>query len=145
MQVTEDDRELEAAIQRTRVEINDVKVDPWDVTVGQGRKGESSRISLKLGAAFLLREISDGGTRQRSGLVVAVTRSLREHGESAMHGYLGMIRGDYRPEVPVRKGTLRWLPWLRRRSPRWVWTGWEEVTFRDDEDVVVISGTCFEA
>ena len=139
------DDALRSAIQRTRVEVDGLRVDPWEVVVGAEETALAelaSALTLTIGRAFIEREMEQWSLSAKGDLIKTVEESLIQHSGVGMHAYLGMVRGDYRTEDVARKAGLRLLPWLRPRRPRWLWTAWERVSLSGAEQDVLIEGKC---
>lgn len=135
---------LAESTELNRLAIDHRAVDAWSVVVGRGDlQKEPVLLELRFGLIFLRFELEESGVEiLRDDLRLTVEKSLEDHGASAMHGYLGMLRGDYRSEQSARKSGLRLLPWFRPPSPKWAWCSWESVEEFEDKGTLVMTGTC---
>ena len=125
-----------------RIFVSGEEVDAWEVVVGNDSPGQEAQpIEIEIGALFLRFEFEEMGVEIiDDSLVRTVKQSLEDHQEDAMHSYLGMLRGDYRPEDTARRSGLRILPWFRPPEPKWLWVEWISVEGLEEPGKILIKG-----
>lgn len=133
-----DDPDSAGTLPLSALAVDGLTVDPAIVAVRLGEPGPRHPVHLRLADELLAHELASVGlVVEGLGLRKFVQEDLRGHPEAGLVAYLDIARRAVLPKPT-------WLPRLRRK-PRveWLWTELGEVL--ENQDAVIITGSCVKA